>query len=151
MAGKRDAKGPQSRIEDEMAADCMAMRIRLVGRTVTGIYDDALRPLGLTVGQLNVLAVVAKRSPVAPHEIAHILKMDKSTVSRTVERMRQHGWLSVDPAEAGHAVRVALRPKGRRLLDRAAPAWRVAQATLSERLGASGAQAVQRAADAVRT
>jgi len=134
-----------------MAADCLAMRVRLLSRTVTGIYEDALRPLGITVGQLNVLALVAKRSPVAPTEVAQLLNMEKSTVSRTVERMRQHDWLAVDAAGSGRHQQLSLRPKGRRLLERAAPAWRDAQRRTQERLGVRETQALRRAADAARS
>ena len=49
-----------------IAADCLAARVRLLSRTITGIYDEALRPLGVTVGQLNILVTVAKLGPVAP-------------------------------------------------------------------------------------
>ena len=44
-----------------IAGDCLAVRIRLLNRTVTNIYDQALRPLKVKVSQLNVLIVVAKR------------------------------------------------------------------------------------------
>ncbi len=44
---------------DLIAANCLAVRVRLLSRTITGIYDEALRPLGVTVGQLNILVTVA--------------------------------------------------------------------------------------------
>ena len=31
---------------DVIARDCLAARLRMLNREVTGIYDDALRPLG---------------------------------------------------------------------------------------------------------
>ena len=43
-----------------IAGQCLAVRVRLLNRTITAIYDDALRPLGLTVGQLNILVVVRR-------------------------------------------------------------------------------------------
>ena len=76
---------------DIIAADCLSVRVRLLSRTITAIYDDALRPLGLTAGQLNVLVVIAKRGPISPGEIARRLNMEKSTVSRNLARMRDNG------------------------------------------------------------
>ena len=51
---------------DRIGSECLAVRIRLLNRTITGIYDDALRPLGVTAGQLNALVVVTKHGPLSP-------------------------------------------------------------------------------------
>ncbi len=76
---------------ETIASECLAVRIRLLNRTVTNIFDDSLRPLGVKVSQLNVLMVVAKRGPISPGDVARRLNMEKSTVSRNVDRMRTHG------------------------------------------------------------
>ncbi len=69
------------RAADLIAGDCLAVRVRMLNRTITAIYDDALRPLGLTAGQLNILVVIAMRGPISPGEVALPLNMEKSTVS----------------------------------------------------------------------
>ena len=40
---------------DTISRTCIAVRLRLLNRVVTNFYDDALRPLGLKVSQLNIL------------------------------------------------------------------------------------------------
>ena len=40
--------------------------MRLLNRTVTSIFDEALRPLGVRVSQLNALMVVAQHGPISP-------------------------------------------------------------------------------------
>ena len=60
---------------------CLAVRVRMLNRTITTIYDDALRPLGLTVGQLNILVVIARRGPVSPGD--HLILLAKVTEIRT--------------------------------------------------------------------
>ena len=50
---------------DLIAGECLAVRVRLLNRTITGIYDGALRPLSMTVGQLNILFTVAKLGPIS--------------------------------------------------------------------------------------
>ena len=67
-----------ARAADRIAVDCLAVRVRLLNRTITSIYDDALRPLGLTAGQLNVLVVIAKRGPISPGEIVALSKLAKA-------------------------------------------------------------------------
>ena len=42
-----------------MAAECLGARVRLLSRTVTHLYDQAFRPLGVKAAQMNVLVVVA--------------------------------------------------------------------------------------------
>ena len=44
---------------DTISRTCIAVRLRLLNRVVTNFYDDALRPLGLKVSQLNILIVTA--------------------------------------------------------------------------------------------
>src|SRR5881409_628547 len=51
---------------DTIARTCIAVRLRLLNRVVTNFYDDALRPLGLKVSQLNILIVTAKPGPARP-------------------------------------------------------------------------------------
>src|SRR3954451_12375489 len=40
---------------DRIAGECIAVRVRLINRVVTAIYDEALRPFGLRVSQANIL------------------------------------------------------------------------------------------------
>ncbi len=144
---------PTRRAEEaaaEMAADCLAMRSRLIGRTVTGIYDDALRPVGVTAGQLNILAVVVRRGRVSPGEVARRLNIEKSTMSRNVERMKRNGWLAIRSGESARSQELRITKSGRRILEEAEPLWREAQGRAREILGAGGAEAVHRLAGAIR-
>ena len=83
--------------EEIMANDCLARRVRLLSRIVTGIYEEAFRPLGLTVAQLNLLVLLARRGPIAPGAVAKLLRLDKSTLSRNVRLMEERGWLTQRP------------------------------------------------------
>lgn len=134
---------------ERMGQECLAMRARLLSRTVTSVYDEALRPLGITIGQLNILAVVAKRGPISPGEVARFLSMEKSTMSRNVKRMRQHGWLRGVPGGTGRRLLLEVSATGRRMLGRAAPRWSEAQAEVSALLGKRGAAALHGAADTI--
>ena len=134
---------------DLMASECLAFRVRLLNRTITGIYDDALRPLGLTAGQLNVLVAVAKLGPLSPGEVARKLNMEKSTVSRNIERMQRNGWLTVSPDDSGRKQSLALAPKGSQLLKKSLPLWKEAQSRAAAVLGQRGAKSIHRVGDAV--
>lgn len=136
-------------IADLIAGECLAVRVRLLNRTITGIYDGALRPLSMTVGQLNILFTVAKLGPISPGDVARRLNMEKSTLSRNVDRMRGHGWIVVLPGESGRNQMLGISPKGRKVLGKAVPLWKEAQARAKAVLGQRGARSILRVADAV--
>ncbi len=134
---------------DLIAGECLAVRTRLLNRTITGIYDDALRPHGVTVGQLNVLVLVAKRGPLLAGEVAKRLNMEKSTVSRNVRLMRDHGWLNVGAAGSSRGRQVTLTEKGEALVQASLPAWQEAQTRAKAVLGQRGAASIHAVGNAV--
>ena len=123
---------------DTIAKTCIAVRVRLLNRVVTKLYDDALRPLGLKASQLNILIVAAKLGVARPAQVCELLHLDTSTLSRNVERMRAKGWLEVVADEDARAQPFQLTPQGKRLIDKATPAWEKAQRQACELLGSEG-------------
>ena len=122
-------------LTDAIAGECIAVRMRMLNRVVTNIYDDALRPLGLRVSQMNILVAAGRMSAARPAEVCERLHLDVSTLSRNVERMKARGWLEVIPDDDGRAQPFRLTGEGRRLLEQAAPAWRKAQKQAKALLG----------------
>jgi DNA-binding MarR family transcriptional regulator len=137
---------PEGSTIDAIARTCIAVRLRLLNRVVTNVYDDALRPLGLKVSQLNILIVTAQLGLARPAQVCDILQLDASTLSRNVERMRAHGWLGVVPDEDARTQPFRLTPLGRRLIEKAAPAWEEAQRQATELLGDEGIALLDKAA-----
>ena len=135
-----------SRAIDAIARTCIAVRMRLLNRVVTNLYDDALRPLGLKVSQLNVLVVTAKLGLAQPAKVCDLLQLDTSTLSRNVERMRAKGWLEVVPAEDARTQPFRLTTQGKKLLERAVPAWEEAQGQAAVLLGDEGLALLDKAA-----
>ncbi len=127
----------QDRAIDTIAKSCIAVRMRLLNRVITNIYDDALRPLNLKVSQFNILIVTAKLGIARPARVCEILQLDTSTLSH-VERMRAHGWLEVVPERDARAQPFRLTTQAKRLIDRAVPAWEAAQRRSAELLGDEG-------------
>lgn len=130
------------RAADLIAGECLAVRVRLLNRTITAIYDDALRPLGLTAGQLNILVLIAKHGPVSPGEMARRLNMEKSTVSRNIERMRKNGWLNVIAGESSRRQQLTLSRQGKSLIEKSVPPWSEAQIQARALLGRRGAASI---------
>jgi DNA-binding MarR family transcriptional regulator len=120
---------------DKIARECIAVRLRMLNRVITNIYDNALRPLDLKVSQMNILVAAAKMGTVRPLEVCEYLHLDVSTLSRNAERMKARGWLEVVPDKDGRSQPFRLTPQGRKLLEKAVPAWSEAQQQVKKVLG----------------
>ena len=129
---------------EEIARDCIAVRLRALNRAVSALYDEALRPHGLRVGQLNLLVAIARMGVARPSDVCRVLQMDKSTLSRDVEVMRRNGWLEVDDSAGGRARPLRVTAEGQALLEAVLPAWRRAQEKAEALLGEPGAAAIAR-------
>ena len=130
---------------DTIAKTCIAVRLRMLNRLVTNVYDEAMRPLGLKVSQLNILIAAAKMGVARPAAVCKHLQLDVSTLSRNVERMKARGWLKIIPAEDGRAQPFQLTAMGKRLVERAIPAWEKAQQKVKSTLGTSVVEALETA------
>jgi DNA-binding MarR family transcriptional regulator len=130
---------------DTIAGTCVAVRLRMLNRVVTNFYDDALRPLGVKISQLNLLIVTAKLGLARPAQVCQILQLDTSTLSRNVERMRENGWLEVVPEEDARAQPFRLTAQGKRLIEKAVPAWEEAQRQATELIGEEAIAVLDRA------
>jgi DNA-binding MarR family transcriptional regulator len=126
---------PMQAMIDKIAGECVAVRLRMLNRLITNIYDNALRPLDLKVSQMNILVAAAKMGTARPIEVCEHLHLDVSTLSRNVERMKTRGWLEVVPDEDGRSQPFQLTPQGFKLLGEAVPAWREAQRQVTGILG----------------
>ena len=128
----------------EVVRACIATRLRMANRVITRVYDDALRPLGLTVTQLSMLVVAEDRGLIRQSEVGAQLQLDDSTLSRNLQRMRANGWLEEAVESDARVNTHRLTDSGRALLERVMPAWRDAQQRAHELLGEAGIQALHR-------
>ena len=141
-----EAVGPRG---TQMAEECLAVRVRLLSRRLSRIYDGALRPLGLTVAQLNVLSVIEVIDCAPAGRVADLLAMEISTLSRNARIMEGEGWITIERAERGNGRILRLTSAGRQKLRKARPAWDRAQTEAHELLGDEGAQELKRLGDGV--
>ena len=130
---------------------CMADKFRLLNRVITQLYDEALRPTGMTTSQMNILVVVAKYGEASPQQVGEWLHMEKSTLSRNVRRLGQNGWLRVLESDKGRTHILKLTSKGSRALRKGLPLWESAQREAQAILGKTGVEEIMRVAETVRS
>ncbi len=79
-----------------------------------------------------------------------MLQLDASTLSRNVKPLQAHGWLEVVPEADARVQPFRLTSRGRRLIEKAVPAWEQAQRQATELLGSEGVALLDRAAKKLR-
>ena len=74
------------------------------------------------------------------------MHLEKSTLSRDLERMRANGWVESLPGDDARTSLLRVTPAGRKLLEKSAPAWRQAQQEAEDLLGKEHSASLGRAA-----
>jgi DNA-binding MarR family transcriptional regulator len=118
-----------------MARECIAVRTRLLNRLVTGVCDDGLRPFGVRVAQVNILCAIAHSGPITPTALAAALVLDKSTLSRDMNKLLEKGWVEARSGDDARSHQLAATHAGIAFLERIHPIWADAQRRLARRLG----------------
>ena len=124
---RRSSDTAISAIAEATSGSCLATRVRQLSRIVTRVYDDALRPLGITASQYTLLAQLASRDGITAVEIGHDLDIEKSTLSRNLKRLLALGHIIMDPPAGRRGRGLHLTPKGQAVLKDAYPIWQTAQ------------------------
>jgi len=139
-----------AKLAKAVAAECLAGRVRLLNRVITNIYDHALQPLGIKINQANILVMLTLTDQASSADIARVLSMEKSTVSRNVDRMKKKEWIDVAGKDDGLSQIITVTSKGRKLLAAAHVEWKKAQKQAAELLGEEGVAAVLKIHDTLR-
>jgi DNA-binding MarR family transcriptional regulator len=126
-------------LAQQMGESCIGVRVGRLHRLVARHYENALRPLGLSLPQLEVLTgLTLLNRPVKPADIAEWLGIERSTMSRNLAIMQDNGWVVVtETSPTGRSMAVTLSPRGKAKLVEAQQAWNQAQRAVLEVLDPS--------------
>ena len=96
--------------------DCVIFLLAKAYQRAHGILKEHLRPFGLTTVQQLILAALGMEDGQSAGEIGQKLVLDSATLSGTLERMAENGWISkeADPHDR-RVVRIHLTPKAKKL------------------------------------
>ncbi|HEY8248491.1 MAG TPA: MarR family winged helix-turn-helix transcriptional regulator [Hyphomicrobium sp.] len=127
---------PKHDVVDEIACSCLLSASRRLGRVVTSIFDEELRPFQVKASQFGLLVVIAKAGPVRRTDIGRYADLDPSTLTRNLAVMASNGWIEdVIEGDDGRGDPVRITAKGRHLIDGVAPGWKKAQQRARKFLG----------------
>ena len=138
------------KLAQTMGDECIAFRVRALNRVITNLYDAALQPFGITVNQATMVIMLSSAGEANPGRISRGLFMEKSTVSRNLDRMKKQGWIEAKGRDGGKEQVITVTPAGRKLLASMHGAWQKAQKEAYRLLGEEGVSAVHTLYEAVR-
>ena len=107
------------------ACHCLAARHR--ARELTRLYERKLRPHGLRATQFSILAALALKGPTPVSELAGLLGLERTTLTRSAALLERNGWVGAAQADDPREHPRRLTRAGRRKLEAAFPAWKEAQ------------------------
>ena len=109
---------------------CIAGRLRMLARVVTGRYNDAFVSEGVTFAQAGLLMHIFAQPGIRQAGLSKLLQIEKSAMSRDVQLLQKNGWLT-DNLRAG----LFLTEEGRLLAKRCHKIWKVLNEQVHTELG----------------
>ena len=118
---------------------CLCAVMRKAARILTRRYDHYLKSGGLKITQYSMLANIARNPGISVSELAELLLMDQTTVSRNLHVLEKLGHVSLEPEQTDHRIkRVRITDSGMSKMDAARPLWLEAQQEMERVLGRQG-------------
>lgn len=120
---------------------CLCLHTQRAARALARLFDEALKPAGLTNGQFSLLMSLNRPVPPSIGSVASLLAMDRTTLTANIKPLERRGLLkvSVDPNDRRGRL-LTLTNSGRTVLAGAVPVWQQTHAEVEKRLpGVNGA------------
>ena len=121
---------------------CTNLKLRQLMRRVAQHYDAEVGKTGLKTTQYSLLSCLVKLGPLKPGELAQVLKLDASTLTRNLKPLVAAGWLTLGPGADGRSRIVNITDAGREKRQEAQRRWRVAQEAINTTLGVANVLAL---------
>ena len=114
--------------------DCHCLAARRRARELTRLYEKKLRPHGLRATQFSILAALALKGPTPISELAELLGLERTTLTRSTAVLVRNGWVETDRWEDARERLLRLTSPGRRKLEAAFPAWLEVQSLVDRQM-----------------
>jgi DNA-binding MarR family transcriptional regulator len=120
--------------------------LRKAALVATQFYDSVLRSSGLRVTQFTLLQALNRAPGICQKNLAELLGVDSTTLTRTLAGLRRKGWLRSETGTDRRELRLFLMAAGQGEYERVLPYWRSAQRRLRQALGQGNWNQVMKAA-----
>jgi DNA-binding MarR family transcriptional regulator len=116
---------------------CTSFQLRRVSRLVGRRYDAHLAAVGLKTTQYSLLSALERVGAMRSIDLARLLALDASTLTRNLEPLVEAGWVESAPGADRRTRLLRLTRKGAAQRQRARVHWQAAQRELAGLLGPS--------------
>lgn len=112
---------------------CFSGRMMRMDRIISAIFRKHLASFGLTNSQLSILFITAKKELVTQQQLADLLFLEKSSLSRNMKRLLDGALI-----KKINTRQLEMTTKGKTLLEQLIPKWENAMHEVNEILGIDG-------------
>lgn len=127
--------------------DCTCYRFRQVVRLLSRNYDAFLAELGISIGQFGLLATIAVREGDSITQIAEVMNMDRTTLTRNLTPLQRMGYIATASGADKRTRALELTSAGAKTLKAAMPKWQVAQRQFEKQIGIKQVEQLNRELD----
>src|SRR4029450_2624965 len=117
------------------AENCVCFNLRWESRAVTPCDDSAMRRHGTRPTQGTILMALNARESWRMAELTDWLGVDRTTLVPNLRPLQRDGLVKVAGGGRGRLVELAITTKGRKQMEKLAPAWKSAQSAAVKTLG----------------
>ena len=121
------SKAPQIPYETTLFVrdHCLCLHAQRAARALARLFDEALRPLGLTNGQFSLMMSLNRPQPPSLGSVASLLAMDRTTLTAALKPLERRGLVATAAHPDDKRSRLlTLPPEGHALLAKALPVWK---------------------------
>lgn len=116
------------------SSTCTCFQLRRAARMVSQLYDRELAAVDLSLNEYSILRH-AQSGPRLLGELADLLGMERTTLTRNLRPLLDAGWLQEARGDDARQRVVSITARGRKHIDSAKPYWQCAQARIESLFG----------------
>lgn len=116
-----------TQITSKLKNECLIVRIKMIHREISSIYDNAYRDISIKSSQATVLITIAYLKISSPVDLGKRLSLERSSVSRILDKLHSAGWIELELSQKGRIDKVKLSNEGEQKVKDIYPRWKKAQ------------------------
>src|SRR5437660_1327326 len=106
-------QSPEKLRKTAVQLPCACANLRRAARVVSQFYDGIIRPSGLQISQFTLLQALHHAPGISQKQLAELLGIDSTTLTRTLALLRRRGWLHSETGADRRELQLLLTPAGK--------------------------------------
>lgn len=103
--------------------DCVNGKLRKLHRLIDSAYMEIYKPYKLKGSMVSILFVIGKRKGINQRNIAELLILDQSTMSRDIKKLVSRNLIIISKGNDSRESELSLSENGSLMLEEISPLW----------------------------